>query len=41
MLGSVIVGASSHGETASLVIGCAVDPTLSCGLLYQSFGLLI
>ena len=24
-----------------LVIGCAVDPTLSCGLLYLSFGLLI
>ena len=24
-----------------LVIGCAVDPTLFCGLLYLSFGLLI
>ena len=32
--------ASCHGEAASLVIGCAVDPTLSCGLLYLRFGLL-
>ena len=32
--------ASCHGEAASLVIGCAADPTLSCGLLYLSFGLL-
>ena len=30
-----------HGDAASLVIGCAVDPTLSCGLLHLSFGLLI
>ena len=29
--------ASCHGEAASLVIGCAVDPQLSCGLLYLSF----
>ena len=28
-------------EAASLVIGCAVDPTLFCGLLYLSFELLI
>ena len=28
-------------EAASLVIGCAVDLTLSCDLLYLSFGLLI
>ena len=27
-------------SSASLVIGCAVDPQLSCGLLYLSFGLL-
>ena len=33
--------ASCHGEAASLVIGCAVDPTLFCGLLYLSFELLI
>ena len=32
---------SCHGEAASLVIGCAVDPTLFCGLLYLSFELLI
>ena len=30
-----------HHAMASLVIECAVDPTLSCGLLYLSFGLLI
>ena len=25
---------SCHGEAASLLIGCAVDPTIPCGLLY-------
>ena len=29
-----------HGEAASLVIGCAVEPTLSCDFLYLSFGVL-
>ena len=32
---------SCHGEAASHVIGCAVDPTLSCDLLYLSFESLI
>ena len=41
MLGWLIVHRSCHSEAASVVIGCAVDPTLSCGLLYLSFGLLI
>ena len=27
---------SCHSEAASLVIGCAVDPTIPCGLLYFS-----
>ena len=27
---------SCHGEAASLVIGCAVDPRIRCGLLYLS-----
>ena len=27
---------SCHGEAASLVIECAVDPTFPCGLLYLS-----
>ena len=30
---------SCHGEAASLVIGCAVDLTISCGLLYLSVGI--
>ena len=34
LIGSMVV-------PASLVIGCAADPTLSCGLLYLSFGLLM
>ena len=33
--------ASCHGEAVSLVIGCTADPTLSCGLLYLSIGVLI
>ena len=41
MLGWLIVYLRScHGEAASLVIGCAVDPTLPYGLLYLSVGLL-
>ena len=31
---------SCHGDTASIVIRSAADPTLSCALLYLSFGLL-
>ena len=30
--------ASCHGEAASLAIGCAADPTLSCGLLRRVSG---
>ena len=36
MIGGQIITDSCHGEAASLVTGCAVDPTIPCGLLYLS-----
>ena len=36
MIGGANYTESCQGEAASLVIGCAVDPTIPCGLLYPS-----
>ena len=43
MLGRVIVSCIMPWRSSfpCHAMGCAVDPTLFCGLLYLSFGLLI
>ena len=41
VLGWLIVPSLMPWRSSFPVIGCAVDPTLSCGLLYLSIGLLI
>ena len=41
MLGWLIVPSLMPWRSSFPVIGCAVDPALSCALLYLSFGLLI